>query len=94
MREKLREYIAAHRSDMLADLANLVEVPSVAKPGADGLPYGKDCREVLARAEELARRLGFVTQVRDDARIILITNPNRLAKAQTLIVRDLPIRCI
>ena len=67
MREKLREYIAAHRSDMLADLAKLVEVPSVAKPGADGLPYGKDCREVLARAEELARRLGFVTQVRDDA---------------------------
>lgn len=67
MRAKLREYIAAHRADMLRDLAALIEVPSVARVGKDGLPYGQECREALRRAEEIAQRLGFVTEVRDDA---------------------------
>ena len=67
MREKLRGFIAAHRAEMLRDLAALVEVPSVAKPGKDGLPYGAECRQVLRRAEAIARKLGFVTEIHDDA---------------------------
>ena len=67
MREKLRAFIAAHRAEMLRDLAALIEVPSVAKPGKDGLPYGAECRQVLRRAEEIARKLGFVTGIYDDA---------------------------
>lgn len=67
MRTAIQSWIAAHRADMLRDLAALIEVPSVAKPGKDGLPYGRECREALRRAETIARRLGFVTEVRDDA---------------------------
>ena len=67
MRQKLKAYIAQHRADMLRHLAALIEVPSVAQPGKDGLPYGATCREALRRAEEIARGLGFVTEVVDDA---------------------------
>ena len=67
MRAAIQSWIAAHRAGMLRDLASLIEVPSVAQPGKDGLPYGAECREALCRAGEMARRLGFVTEVRDDA---------------------------
>ena len=67
MRQRLQGWIAAHRAEMLRDLAALVAVPSVAKPGKDGLPYGAPCREALRRAEGIARRLGFCTELRDDA---------------------------
>ena len=67
MRAAIQNWIAAHRADMFRDLNALIEVPSVAKPGKDGLPYGQECREALRRAEAIARRLGFVTGVRDDA---------------------------
>ena len=67
LQEKIRDYTAAHRAELLRDLAELVAVPSVAKPGKDGLPYGAECREVLRRAEAIARRMGFVTEIVDDA---------------------------
>lgn len=67
MRAAIQSWIAAHREEMLRDLAALIAVPSVACPGKDGLPYGAACREALHRAETIARRLGFVTEVRDDA---------------------------
>ena len=67
MRAAVQNWIAAHRGEMLRDLAALIEVPSVAKVGADGLPYGAPCREALRRAETIAHKLGFVTEVRDDA---------------------------
>ena len=67
MRAQLQRWIAAHRSEMLADLAALVEIPSVAQVGADGLPYGKDCRAALAYAQTVAHKLGLVTTVYDDA---------------------------
>ena len=66
LQEKNRDYIAQHREEMLCDLADLVAVPSVAKPGKDGLPFGRECREVLTRFEAVARRMGFATAVHDD----------------------------
>ena len=66
MRAKLQQWIADHRSELLADLATLIEVPSVARPGADGLPYGRECREALTRAESIARKLGFATDMWED----------------------------
>ena len=66
MRAQLQQWIAHHRSDLLADLATLIEVPSVARPGADGLPYGRECREALTRAETIARKLGYATEMWDD----------------------------
>ena len=66
MRTQLRQWIAAHRAELLSDLATLIEVPSVARPGADGLPYGRECREALRRAEAIARKLGLATQSWED----------------------------
>lgn len=66
MRAQLQQWIAHHRSALLADLATLIEVPSVARPGADGLPYGAECREALGRAEAIARKLGFDTAIWED----------------------------
>ena len=66
LQEKIRDYIAAHREALLEDLSYLVAVPSVAKPGKDGLPFGAECREVLERFETVARRMGFRTAIHDD----------------------------
>lgn len=66
LQEKIRDYVAAHREAMLEDLAELVAVPSVAKVGKDGLPFGAECREVLRRFETIARRMGFETAIHDD----------------------------
>ena len=38
LRGALREYIERHRTELLDDLAAVVAIPSVARPGADGLP--------------------------------------------------------
>lgn len=66
LQEKIRDYMAAHREALLEDLSYLVAVPSVAKPGKDGLPFGAECREVLERFETVARRMGFRTAIHDD----------------------------
>ena len=67
MRAQLQQWIAAHRQEMLDDLAGLVAIPSVSRAGADSLPYGKECRKALAYAEAVAQKLGFTTTVYDDA---------------------------
>jgi len=65
--KQIEVFIADHRQEMLDDLAALVEVPSVAKPNTDGKPFGKDCYEVLLRAKAIAKKLGFSTEIVDDA---------------------------
>lgn len=67
LRGALREYIERHRTELLDDLAAVVAIPSVARPGADGLPYGKAAHDALGKAGEIARKLGLGTTVYDDA---------------------------
>ena len=76
LQESIRQYIAEHRQEMLEDLAYLVEVPGVAKPGKDGLPYGKECYEVMLRFQTIAQRMGFVTAIHDDA-VLTVEYPDK-----------------
>ena len=64
---KINAFIAAHRQEMLDDLAALIEIPSVVTDALPGMPYGADCHEVLLRTEAIAKKLGFATNIVDDA---------------------------
>ena len=67
MQEAIRRWIAQHRTEMLADLMALVAIPSVAKAGADGLPYGMEAHRALLLAEALCHKQGLSTTVYDEA---------------------------
>ena len=67
MRNKLQRWIAEHRTELLEDLTSLVSIPSVAKAGADGLPYGAEAHRALRLAEALCHKLGLTATVCDDA---------------------------
>ena len=56
-------YVDEVWDSVLADIAKLVAVPSVAVEGADepGAPFGKDSRAALDCALEIAAKLGFET---------------------------------
>ena len=56
---QIEEYIACSRKGLLSDLRELVRIPSVSRAGADGLPFGAPCRDVLEKALEIARRRGI-----------------------------------
>lgn len=66
--KKIDAFIAEHRQEMLADLAALVEVPSVAiRSGSHGMPYGENCQTVMYHTQAIAEKLGFVTKIVDNA---------------------------
>ena len=43
-------YIREHEQQIVSDLMDLVRIPSVAKHGADGLPFGKEVDHLLIAA--------------------------------------------
>ena len=52
-------WLEAHRAQIVADLVDLVRIPSVSVPSTAFPPYGKACRDALAFMEGLARRYGY-----------------------------------
>ena len=58
-RSVVNSYIRQHQQDMEHDLMRLVRIPSVAKHGADGLPFGREVDNLLVAAAELFARDGF-----------------------------------
>ena len=71
VKEQISAFLAANQKAMVEDLAHLVEVPSIARVGADGLPYGKEVYEAMLRAEAIAKRMGFTTKIVDDAVLLV-----------------------
>lgn len=54
------QYVDAHRDEILADLARLVRIPSVSRPGGSApAPFGEDCARVLAEAVAMAAEKGM-----------------------------------
>ena len=49
----LTAYLKDHRDEIVGDLFSLVRIPSIAKQGADGLPFGKASDEALTAAAAL-----------------------------------------
>ncbi|MBQ1390635.1 MAG: Sapep family Mn(2+)-dependent dipeptidase [Firmicutes bacterium] len=57
--EKIDAYLAAHRDDLLADLAELVAIDSEYMEPEEGFPYGKGSAAALARGAELLETHGL-----------------------------------
>ena len=53
---KIRAFCKEHHDEMMADLAQLVAVPSVVAEPLPGKPYGEAPYEVLHRAERFLQR--------------------------------------
>jgi succinyl-diaminopimelate desuccinylase len=61
---RVNPWVAAHREQLIADLAEWIAIPSVsradqAQPGA---PFGPECANVLTHALKLAEKAGFRTE--------------------------------
>jgi succinyl-diaminopimelate desuccinylase len=67
LQERIRAFCKEHHGEMMADLAQLVAVPSVVAVPLPDKPYGEAPREVLHRAEAIAKRMGFVVSETDNA---------------------------
>lgn len=59
-------YIDENVESLLADLAELVKIPSKRGEASVGLPFGKACADVLAKAEEQANGIGLKTKNYDN----------------------------
>lgn len=59
--QKLDGWIEEHFDEYISLLTDYVAIPSIAKPGADGLPFGKACADALDFMERTMRRYGLAT---------------------------------
>ena len=67
LQEEIQNFCREHHQEMMEDLAQLVEVPSVVAEPQSGKPYGEDPYEVLRRAVKIAERMGFTVKISDNA---------------------------
>ncbi len=58
---RLYEKIDSYQDEMLKTLDTLISVPSVKGEPLPNMPYGANCAEVLAKALDIAKGMGFVT---------------------------------
>lgn len=59
-------YLNEHRSEIVSDLFSLVRIPSIAKAGEDGLPFGKASDEALTAAAALYTANGVPMTVKHE----------------------------
>ena len=62
LQNRIAEYAERSRAGMVEDLKALVRIPSVSRAGADGLPFGRACAQVLEEALRLAEGHGLTAQ--------------------------------
>ncbi len=60
--DRITEYFAAHRAEIVRDLSALCAIPSVEGEPLPGMPYGRAVDEALRAAEGMFAREGFVTE--------------------------------
>lgn len=63
-------WIDEHFNAYIGLLADYVAIPSIAKPGEDGFPYGKACADMLAFMERTMQRFGLKTDNVDTTVVI------------------------
>ena len=61
--EKITAWLDKHRDWCVAQLMDLVRIPSVRGEAAPGAPFGVECRRVLDASAQLFERMGFPTRV-------------------------------
>ena len=55
----IKEWVVAHRDDMIRTAQELMRIRSVSEPGTREHPYGEGCACVLDKALELGQKMGF-----------------------------------
>lgn len=58
-REKIDQYFAIHKDEMLEDICHLMKKASVKSEPLEGMPFGKENAEILKMAEEIISRNDF-----------------------------------
>ena len=64
-------YLQAHRQEIISDMIKLVSIPSIAKHGEDGLPFGKGVDNVLCASAQLFCDNDIPMQVSQDRKYAL-----------------------
>ena len=62
LKERLEQYFAQHRQEMVEDICRLVRVDSVKGPAESGKPFGPGPAAALAEAMTMAGDMGFATR--------------------------------
>ncbi len=62
MKEKIQQWLAEHREQMIRDIFDLVRVNSEKMPAQEGMPYGEGPAQALALALSKAEAYGFSVQ--------------------------------
>ncbi len=65
-RQQIKQWIADHREEMIADIVRLVRIRSVSQPGEGNTPFGTGCRDALHTMLEMASGYGFAVRNYDD----------------------------
>ena len=62
MQKRIKEYFENHRNEILDDIASLIEINSVRGDAKEGMPFGEGPAKAVAKADEIAKRMGFITK--------------------------------
>lgn len=57
--KEIDAFFDAHKEEMLADIAELIEVKSVRGEAEPGMPFGRECKRVLDVGQKIAEKYGF-----------------------------------
>ena len=71
MLNEMDKYIHSHRDEIIKDLRELVEIPSVREEEMRDAPYGQPCRVALDKSLELFEKNGFVGQFAKSKKYII-----------------------
>ncbi len=58
----IERFLEENRESMISVLSQLITIPSVREESQPGKPYGESCFNVLVKAEEIAREMGFTVR--------------------------------
>lgn len=59
---EIKEYIYAHKDELLGTLSELVAIPSVKGEPSEGAPFGKEPRRALDKMLDICKEMGFSTK--------------------------------
>lgn len=76
IKQSIIAWAEAHEREYLADLKELIAIDSARADALPGMPYGKNCADVLAKAQEILAKHGFASVNHDNYVITADMNEN------------------